>query len=53
MEVEPGEHFEIEEDCKGQINCEETQYKLIKLKKEEVTLNQMNGTMIISKMETP
>jgi hypothetical protein len=20
-------HFEIEEDCKGQINCEETQYK--------------------------
>ena len=34
MEVEPGGDFEIEEDFQGQVNCEETQYKLIKLKEE-------------------
>jgi hypothetical protein len=34
MVVEPGDEFEIEEDFGGQINCEETQYKLIKLKEE-------------------
>jgi hypothetical protein len=32
--VEPGEDFEIEEDFGGQISCEETQYKLIKIKEE-------------------
>ncbi len=34
IEVEPGDDFEIEEDFGGQINCEETQYKLIKIKEE-------------------
>ncbi len=34
MEVEPGDTFEIDDDCKGQVNCEETQYKLIKVKEE-------------------
>lgn len=34
LEVEPGDTFEIEEDCKGQVNCEETQYKFIKIKEE-------------------
>jgi hypothetical protein len=34
MEVEPGDTFEIEDDCKGQVNCEETQYKFIKVKEE-------------------
>jgi hypothetical protein len=34
MEVEPGDDFEIEENCKGQVNCEETQYKFIKIKEE-------------------
>jgi hypothetical protein len=34
IKVEPGDDFEIEQDCKGQVNCEETQYKLIKLKEE-------------------
>jgi hypothetical protein len=34
IEVEPGDTFEIEDDCKGQISCEDTQYKLIKIKNE-------------------
>lgn len=34
IEVEPGDDFEIEEDFGGQISCEETQYKLIKIKEE-------------------
>lgn len=34
MVVEPGDEFEIEEDFGGQISCEETQYKLIKIKEE-------------------
>lgn len=34
LEVEPGNTFEIEEDSKGQVNCEETQYKIIKVKEE-------------------
>ena len=34
LEVEPGDDFEIEEDFEGQISCEETQYKLIKIKEE-------------------
>ncbi|MFA5297581.1 MAG: hypothetical protein WC389_05160 [Lutibacter sp.] len=34
IQVEPGEDFKIGKKFKGQINCEETQYKLIKLKEE-------------------
>jgi hypothetical protein len=34
IEVEPGDDFEIEEDFGGQISCEETQYKFMKIKEE-------------------
>jgi hypothetical protein len=35
LEVEQGDNFEIDNEFEGQINCEETQYKFIKLKKDE------------------
>lgn len=34
LEVESGEKFKINKKFKGQVNCEETQYKFIKLKDE-------------------
>jgi hypothetical protein len=34
LEVESGEKFKINKKFKGQVNCEETQYKFIKLKEE-------------------
>jgi hypothetical protein len=34
LKLEPGEKFKISEDYKGQVDCEETQYKFIKLKEE-------------------
>jgi hypothetical protein len=34
MEVQPGDDFEIEDDCKGQVNCEEIQYNFMKIKEE-------------------
>lgn len=34
MLVNPGEKFKIKKDFGGQVNCEETQYKFIKLKDE-------------------
>jgi hypothetical protein len=46
MEVEPGDTFEIEEDFGGQISCEETQYKFIKIKEEWDEENYLAGEPI-------
>ncbi|MCL7765062.1 hypothetical protein MPF19_16685 [Polaribacter sp. Z014] len=34
LKLEPGEEFTISDDFKGQVDCEETQYKFIELKEE-------------------
>ncbi|MCV9933030.1 hypothetical protein OIU80_12125 [Flavobacterium sp. LS1R47] len=52
IEVQPGDTFEIDDDCKGQVNREETQYKLIKIKKSRER-NRMNGMRTTTKQVIP